>query len=288
MARGVPPQWCSTAAAAETWALLEVLRLSVTIPRMRTDCQSLIKVARQGLESAVRADRPLARIWREIGRILDGDITVLERHSLLVWQPAHQSVQTIGQRRGSDGRKITAVGWRANRLADALAKQGAEMIRVDAETRELVDSAQAASLHAACLLGQVTFLANNHKAQELDEEGNSVTVTLRDSDSKPRNLKRKLGSGGEPANKLPLVAKPAVMKRGPSLLELERAPRVKRPCTMASRAAAHAIVEAEKATLKRIIEERGSQLKESTAEPAAKRMDMLMKRVRMRLGRVPA
>ena len=112
---------------------------------------------------------------------MDGDIVKLERHNLLVWQPAHQSVQAIGQRHGSDGKKITTVDWRANRLVDALAKRGAESVRVGAETRSLVASAQAASLHAACLLGQVTFAANNHKAQQLDEKGNMVTVTLRDS-----------------------------------------------------------------------------------------------------------
>ena len=138
---------------------------------------------------------------------MDGDIVKLVRHNLLVWQPAHQSVQAIGQTHGSDGKKITTVDWRANRLVDALAKQGAESVRVAAETRNLVASAQAASLHAACLLGQVTFAANNHKAQQLDEKGNMVTVTLRDSDPKPRSYKRKCAGDGEPASKFPKVAK---------------------------------------------------------------------------------
>jgi len=83
-ARGTPPQWCSTAAAAEAWALLEVLRLSPSPPRMRTDCLSLVKTAKQGAEAALAPSRQLGRIWVCIANILVGDLTTLERTNLLV------------------------------------------------------------------------------------------------------------------------------------------------------------------------------------------------------------
>ena len=86
-ARGNPPQWCSTAAAAEAWALLEVLRHSTSPPKMRTDCLSLLKTAQAGTEAATAPSRQLARIWVCVANILDGDLTALKRTNLLVWQP---------------------------------------------------------------------------------------------------------------------------------------------------------------------------------------------------------
>ena len=81
-ARGPPPQWCTTDAAVEAWALLEVLRQPPSAPRMRTDCLSLLKTAKLGLEEAVHPNRPLARIWRDIGFVMDGDIKNLHTQNL--------------------------------------------------------------------------------------------------------------------------------------------------------------------------------------------------------------
>ena len=182
---------------------------------------------------------------------------------------------------------LVGYGSRANRLVDALAKQGAESVRVNAETRNLVASAQAASLHAACLLGQVTFAANNYKALQLDEKGNMVTVTLRDSDPKPRSYKRQCAGEGEAFAKVPRAAKLTGKKRAHSPLELERTPRVKRPCDKARLVTARAAAEVEKVALERNLEQRGSQLRESSAVPAAQRLELLKKRVRLRLGSEP-
>ena len=70
-------------------------------------------------------------------------------------------------------------------------------------------------------------------------------------------------------------------------MELERTPRIKRPWDKARQVAACAAAEAGKAALKRNLEERGSQLRESSAEPAAQRLELLKKRVRLRLGSEP-
>ena len=104
-------------------------------------------------------------------------------------------------------------------------------VRVGAETRNVVVSAQAASLHSACLLGQVSFAANNHKAHHLDE--NMVVVTLRHSDPKPRSHKWQRAGEGEPAVKVPKYGRLARVKRVYSPMELGMTPRVKRPCDKA-------------------------------------------------------
>ena len=282
-ARGIPPQWCYTAAAAEAWALLEVLRQSPVPPRMRTDCQSLLNMAKQGAEVATAANRPLARIWVSIAGILDGDLTTLERSNLLVWQPAHQTIQAIRQRHGSDGRKITTTDWRANRLVDALAKQAAEQVRAQKATRNLLQSARAACQHAACTLGRVTFAANNHRVEELGEDGQMHTATKRDSQDAPA---RRQGQrdGAKPVAK----AEPAQKKRpacSTSIANgrlLREEPPKKRICAEAKRRAER--VEADKSVLKQIVEHRGSLLSRSSAEPAAQIMERLRKRVRLRYG----
>ena len=43
----------------------------------------------------------------------------------VVWMPAHTAAGAIGSACDSKGRRVTALMWRANRLADGLAKQAA-------------------------------------------------------------------------------------------------------------------------------------------------------------------
>jgi hypothetical protein len=281
-ARGTPPQWCSTAAAAEAWALLEVLRQTHTPPKMRTDCLSLVKTAKQGAEAATAPSRLLARIWVCIADILDGDLTTLERMNLLVWQPAHQTVQAIGQRHGSDGRKITTIDWRANRLADALAKQGAEQVRATKEARNLIKSGREAVRHAACNLGQITFAANNHKVERLGEDGKMHTATLRDSQDAH---KKKHAANAEAVSTVPKTVAVKAVKRKKATRPLDLrcpTPPCKKRLTEARYHAARA--EAERAALKRNLEHRASSLTQSRAEPAPSRMEQFRKRVRLRIN----
>lgn len=285
--RGVPPQWCYTAAAAEAWALLEVLRNSATPPKMRTDCLSLLKTARAGAQLATAACRPLARIWVQISHVLDGDLSALERTNLLVWQPAHQSEQSIGQKRGSDGKKTTAVDWRANRLVDALAKSAAETVRAGKPTRYLLRSARVTCLHAACTLGRVTHAANNHKVDEVDEKGNTRTVTKRDSmDAPPR--KPKTTAAKPPAEKPAPAAESEASKK--KKLALERASQLllEEPAAKRGRSAVSArnkrLREEDLERTRGIVEVRASQLRPTSTEPAATIMERLRKRVKLRCG----
>ena len=63
---------------------------------MRTDCQSLLRTAAQGLDSATLASRPLARLWGLIGGALDGHLGRLSSGGALVWLPAHRTRAAVG------------------------------------------------------------------------------------------------------------------------------------------------------------------------------------------------
>ena len=123
---------------------------------------------------------------------------------LLAWQPAHLAMVAIGERKLSNGARLTAADWRANRLADGMAKFAARRIRMPDGLRELLESAAEANRHAAMLLAQVTFAANNYITSKLNADGVVETVTLRDSQDKPVTRKRPLskpgaGGGGQPS-----------------------------------------------------------------------------------------
>jgi hypothetical protein len=250
----------------------------------------------------------LARIWVCIADIMNGDLTALERTNLLVWQPAHQTVQSIGQRHGSDGKKITTVDWRANRLVDALAKQAAEQVRATKEARELICSGREAVRHAACKLGQITFAANNHTVERLGEDGKMHTETRRDSQDAPKRkptarnteaevvacmpcpepVAAQLSQGAVACvpSHVPVAAQithsEATNKRVSRPLELkDQGPPCKKRLTAARHRAER--VQAERTALKRNLEHKASLLTQSVTETAATRMEHFRKRVRLRL-----
>ena len=125
---GNPPFWCSTAASAEAWALQIVAGMNAFLPKMITDCQALLATASSGKEAATAGCRQLARVWAAIASFADGDLARLVDEGLLVWMPAHQASTAIGVRRKSNQTLLTSLDWRANRLADALAKLAAQQI----------------------------------------------------------------------------------------------------------------------------------------------------------------
>ena len=87
---------------------------------------------------------------------------------------------------GSNGKRLSPVDWRANRLVDKLAKAAAEAVQPSENTRKLVLSADAAAGHAAGLLGIVTHVANNFEVCETRETGTVSRKVLRDSSDRPR------------------------------------------------------------------------------------------------------
>ena len=83
---------------------------------------ALLTTARSGTAQATHHSRPLARIWTQIGQSLDGTLDDLTGNRNLVWLPAHQTTSAIQKKVLSNGRYMTTVDWRANRLVDALAR----------------------------------------------------------------------------------------------------------------------------------------------------------------------
>eukprot|EP00973_Karenia_brevis_P047134 6541827-Karenia_brevis.AAC.1 len=99
----------------------------------------------------------------------------------LKWIPAHGAVDIIGRALDSNGQKITAVEWRANRLVDALAKKAALGGRLPSELFKLIDAAAESVEYYAAKLGAVTYAANNHRVETVLPDGTSTCVTIRDS-----------------------------------------------------------------------------------------------------------
>ena len=93
---------------------------------------------------------------------------------------------SIGEAARSHGARLTHIDWRANRLADGLAKQAAAWSGPPTAALRLLSSAVAAVRHAATLLARVTHIANNHVVVSADEPGNSTSKKVRDSVDKPR------------------------------------------------------------------------------------------------------
>ena len=149
------------------------------MPQVRTDCYGVTLAARAGSAAATSPRRPAARIWREIAELVANDFSQLRRN--VVWIPAHTSAESIDSRRRSDGRRLTTSEWRANQLADALAKMAAPRTALRDEAAAKIRVAGKALVHAAAQLGVVTHAANNHKVSEVGRDGELRVVTKRDS-----------------------------------------------------------------------------------------------------------
>ena len=182
---GVPPHWCRTAPAAEAWALRTALMHCPFIPALRTDCLGLLSAAEAGTLHTTAASRPLARVWKAIAMVVDGETDQLVRGHRLVWVPAHQTTAAIGTRTFSNNTEMTTLDWRANRLADGLAKLAAASNRAPKQLIRLLKSATHACRHAAALLGVVTFTANRCPVTVRREDGTTSTVLKRDARQPP-------------------------------------------------------------------------------------------------------
>ena len=161
------------------------------LPKARriTDCMGLVNTAKAGFAAATSPKMANARIWRLIGDITNGQMAPLR--TALTWMPAHTSVEQCIHRRKSDLSKVTTVDWRANQLADALAKlaAGEDPTRVLASSQ--ITDAQRALVHHAATLGMVTFAANNHPVSRELPGGCVKVFSERDSTSLPAGWTRK-------------------------------------------------------------------------------------------------
>ncbi len=178
---GTPPAWAMNAAGAEAWAFYTTLAISPHIPITITDCLGLLSMLSLGAFSATLANRPFARIWRMIFGTLDLQDGGHLINKSLIWMPAHCPVHSIGSRARSDGRMISAIDWRANRLVDALAKMAAKVHTVPPIANKILKDAFCAAEYMAASLGAVTYASNHHKVEYRNSDGVDICTVVRDS-----------------------------------------------------------------------------------------------------------
>ena len=103
--------------------------------------------------------------------------------------PAHGSRSCVGAAIKSDGGLVTYVDWRANRLADLLAKAAASRFRVPAGARAVVSTAMRTYEHAAAVAGIVTHAANNRFTSTTLPDGSYLHHKTRDAAPPPSTHK---------------------------------------------------------------------------------------------------
>jgi hypothetical protein len=187
MGWGVPPAWVADAAGAEVWALFVVARFNPFLPRVITDCLGVLRSLQDGYQRATGPNRRQARLWTMIGRALDLDFAAAV--GMVVWMPAHGATHTIGVARDSTGSTLTPTRWRANRLADLLAKSAAGVARLPAKIRKQVADAGKLYKYHCAKLGVATSRANSHRITTVDEQGVERIQVVRDSTAERPNWK---------------------------------------------------------------------------------------------------
>jgi hypothetical protein len=178
---GTPPSWIFDSAGAEAWAFYVALDMCPFPPPITTDCLGLLESLERGKADATAANRPLARLWRMIFGALDGYPEPLHRTGMFIWMPAHRSAGAVGSLLRSDGQPITMVDWRANRLADILAKAAALKYRMPLRALKLLRDAAAAMEYAGALLGTVTYAANHYCDEVRHPDGTVSKCRRRDA-----------------------------------------------------------------------------------------------------------
>jgi hypothetical protein len=158
-----------------------VLMVNIAPPIVTTDCLSILTAAISGSAAVMAANKKLAHIWARIAAILDGNVASLIEGELLIWMPAHGSMTTIGRAMKSYDRVVTAIDWRANRLADALAKSAVGKVSACINADKLLSAAELLVKHEAALVGVVTRAANEHVIEVTSAEGSVTKRSMRDS-----------------------------------------------------------------------------------------------------------
>lgn len=147
-----------------------------TTPTTTTDCLGVVRALAAGRRDAATAKRPQARIWNMVFNCLD-DMFIIP--DTFAWMPAHCSRLAVISRHKSNVQLVTERDWRANRLADALAKRAARRFKIPDEILQGIKAAETAVDYAAAMIGVTTY-ASNHFKMDIFERGESRIITIRD------------------------------------------------------------------------------------------------------------
>ncbi|CAK0867119.1 unnamed protein product, partial [Prorocentrum cordatum] len=287
----VPPPWIRTAAAAELWAVMLVLTITLRPPTIRTDCRALLAAAAAGTARATQPTRMLAQVWSRVSTLVDGDISELVSAGKLTWMPAHGNQTVIGTAMRSDEHVVTAIDWRANRLADVLAKAAAGGPPPCGPASARFAIAERLVAHEAAVLGAVTYAANHRERILCGPGGALKRVTVRDSAAvrRPRARPR---AAAAPAPPVALAQPPALVGHELAGLRAAHAPAAWPRAALgargkvraaAARAASAGRAAADAAAAQAICAARAAALRPSSAPPAAERLAALRARVLARV-----
>ena len=180
---GIPPSFVTDSGMAELWAVWTAIESCPATPNIITDCLGILNTAKAGTAAATSPKNVSARTWRLIAGALEGDVGKLAEK--LVWMPAHQTRTAIGNRFRSDGRRISCVDFRANRLVDKLAAFRHEKNIEADKGKKLLQLIRSAAKTSLAVLGQVTWAANNCEQKVTGEDGAEKKKVYRDSTSRP-------------------------------------------------------------------------------------------------------
>ncbi len=186
---GEPPGWVVDAAGAELWAYYTVLSLCVDVPEVVTDCKGILDGLSTQPATTTGPKRSLARTWSFIRHALDDDFSTARAR--LCWMPSHKSASNLSGLKDARGQAVTTLMWRANRLADALAKDIAARHRLPRWALSIVRNAGALLKHQAARLGTATHLANNHEVLVTLANGSTVKKFVRDSTAQRPHFSKK-------------------------------------------------------------------------------------------------
>ena len=140
----------------------------------------VLEALRMGVEAATGASKRLARVWTMTAGAANGCFHDAAMRT--TWMPSHGALHTIGTVMDSNGQPITALMWRANRLADILAKHAASPNRVPSSVTTAVRDFVNLARHCIAKLGAVTLAANRHAVEMVDGAGVTRSHYLRDSE----------------------------------------------------------------------------------------------------------
>ena len=108
----------------------------------------------------------------------------------MFWMPSHTSEMSMGVnlKRNAYGQQtlVTHLDWRANRLADILAKTALKPFRLDKVSRRNLDDQKKILTDALILMGQVTHAANHTVVEWLMEDGSKRQVLRDTTGMRPR------------------------------------------------------------------------------------------------------
>ena len=200
------PSSVRTAPEAELCAIEIVASINPALPATVTDCKSIWTAARTSAARITAARSPLAGRWRRILRYADGDLTAVA--SALTWAPAHKSLSAARSSARSDGRLMSLTDWRANKLADLLAKHGASAAAPPSDAVRNLRRAEVAVKEACAQLGAVTWAANHHRVTVVRPDGTISATITRDAHTPPKPRGTPGPTGNRPGAAQPTEARP--------------------------------------------------------------------------------